>query len=56
MKRKFEQWYSIIPPISTKWATTSDFNLLNIKKTTTYDVGNPSLYLGQSNSTNVSGV
>ena len=32
---------SIIPPISTKQTSTSHFNSLNIKKTTTYDVRIP---------------
>ena len=39
---------SIIPPISTKQTTTSHFNSLNIKKTTTYDVRIPGPYLEQA--------
>ena len=44
MKRKFKQWWSTIPPISTKQAFTSDLNTLNMKKrlvTMIYDVRNP---------------
>jgi hypothetical protein len=26
MKREFKQWWSLIPPISTKWTITSHFN------------------------------
>ena len=33
---------------NTKWTTTSDLKQLNTKKTTTYDVGNPSPDLGQA--------
>jgi hypothetical protein len=33
-----------IPPISTKWTITSHL----IENTTTYDVGNPNLVLGQA--------
>ena len=61
MKKNFKQWWSTIPPISSKqtiihqqgWSTippisskqtiTSHLNLLNIKKTMTYDIGNPGL-------------
>jgi hypothetical protein len=32
MKRKFNQWWSTIPPISTKRTITSHFNSLNSKK------------------------
>jgi len=32
MKRKFKQWWSTIPPISTKWTIISHLNSLNIKK------------------------
>ena len=38
MKRKFKQWWLTVPPISTKWATTSHLSSLKIKSTTTYDV------------------
>jgi len=41
MKRKFKQWWSTTPPISTTRTSTSHLNSLSIK-TTTYDVGNPS--------------
>ena len=43
MKRKFKQWWSSIPLISTKWTITSHLNWTHWKqrKTTTYDVGNP---------------
>jgi hypothetical protein len=41
MKRKFKQWWSSIPPISTKRTFTFHLNSLNTKKTMTYDVGNP---------------
>jgi hypothetical protein len=30
-----------IPPISTKWTTTSHLKPWNTKKTITYDIGNP---------------
>jgi hypothetical protein len=50
MKRKFEQWWSIIPPLSTKQATTSYLKWLNKtnKKTMTYGVGNSGPGLGQA--------
>ena len=41
MKRKFKLWCSTIPPNSTKWTIASHLKSLNIKKTTTYDDGNP---------------
>ena len=41
IKWKFKQWCSTIPPNSTKWTIASHLKSLNIKKTTTYDVGNP---------------
>jgi hypothetical protein len=41
MKRKFKQWLSPILTISTKWTIASQLNSLNIKKTVTYEVGNP---------------
>ena len=31
IKRKFNQWRSTIPPISTKWTTTSRLKTLNMK-------------------------
>ena len=40
MKRKFKQWWSTNPPISTKQTITSHIKPLNIKMTTTYDFGN----------------
>jgi hypothetical protein len=52
MKRKFKQWWSTIPPISTKQAFTSDLNTLNMKKrlvTMIYDVRNPGPGLGIQN-------
>ena len=48
MKRKFKQWCSTIPPISTKWTSTHHLNSLNLKKTTTYDIGNPGPRLGHA--------
>jgi len=48
MKRKLTQWWSTIPPISTKWTTTSHFKLLNTKMIMTYDIGNPVPGLGQT--------
>jgi hypothetical protein len=39
MKRNFKQWWSTIPPISTKRAITSHLYSPNIKKTTIYNVG-----------------
>jgi hypothetical protein len=41
MKRNFKQYWSTIPPISTKQTITSLLKQLNTKKITTYDVGNP---------------
>ena len=32
MKRKFKQWWSAIPPISTKWTFTARLKSLNTKK------------------------
>jgi hypothetical protein len=46
MKRKVKQWQSTIPPIRT---ITFHLRSLNIKKTTTYDVGNPGLDLDRHN-------
>jgi hypothetical protein len=48
IKRKIKEWWSIIPSVSTKWTTTSHLKSLNIKKTTTYDAGNPGPGLGQA--------
>ena len=46
-KRKFKQWWSTIPQISTKQKITSLLKSLNTKKV--YDnVGNPSPGLGQA--------
>jgi hypothetical protein len=45
---KFKQWWSTIPPISTKQTVSYNFKSLNIKKTTAYDVGNPCLGLRQA--------
>ena len=36
MKRQFKQWWSTVPPISTKWTITSHLNLGNNKRTTAY--------------------
>ena len=47
MKRMYKQWWSTIPLISTKWIITSHLNHW-IKKTTTYDMGNPGPDLGQA--------
>jgi hypothetical protein len=44
MKRKFKQWWSIIPQIST----TSDLKSLNTKKVTTYDIWHPGPGLRQA--------
>ena len=44
----FKQFWSTIPPISTKQTATSHLKSLNIKKTSTYDVGNLGLGLGQA--------
>jgi hypothetical protein len=54
MKRKIKQWWSIIPPISTKQTITSVPNSLNTKMTTIYDVGNS--YPGLVQNTNVAGL
>ena len=40
-KVSWKQWWSTIPPISTKQATTSHLNSLNTKKTMTNDIWNP---------------
>jgi hypothetical protein len=48
MIRHFKQCFSTIPPISTTTTITSNLNSLNIKKTTTYDVGNQCPGLGQA--------
>jgi hypothetical protein len=55
MKRKFKQWWSLIPPrsISTKQTITSD--LTEHKKTTIYYIGNPSPCLGQAQKKNLLG-
>ena len=45
MKRKFKQWWSSIPPISTKRTVTS--HLYWTQTDQTYDVGNQSPGLGQ---------
>jgi len=37
-ERKFNQWWSISPPISTWRTITSHLKSLNAKKTTSYDV------------------
>ena len=47
MKRMYKQWWSTIPLISTKWIITSHLNHW-IKKTTTYNMGNPGPDLGQA--------
>ena len=48
MKRTFKQGWSTVPPISTKQTITSNLRSPNTKKTMTYDIGNPSLCLGQA--------
>ena len=48
MKRKFKQWWSTIPQISTKRIITSHLKSLNIKKTMIYGIGKPDLGLGQA--------
>jgi hypothetical protein len=48
MKRKFKQWWSTFPPISTQLTNTSDLTSLNIKQNTTYDVGNIGPDMGQA--------
>jgi hypothetical protein len=45
MKRMFKQWWSTIPPISTKQATTSDLNSFSINN---YGIENPGPGLGQT--------
>jgi hypothetical protein len=40
MKRKFKQWWSSIPPLSTKRTNTTELTE-HKKKTTIYNVGNP---------------
>jgi hypothetical protein len=46
MKRTFKEWWSTIPPISTKGTTISHINSLNTKKT--YDIGYPVTSLEQA--------
>ena len=48
MKRKSDQCWSTIPPISIKRTTTSPLKSLNIKKIMTKDVRNPGPGLGQT--------
>jgi hypothetical protein len=48
IKRNSKQWWSTILPTSTKQTITSDFKSLKIKKTMTYDGGNPGPGLGQA--------
>ena len=40
MKWKFKQWWSTIPPISTKWTTTSHLKPLNTRTILTYGIWN----------------
>lgn len=47
-ERDFKQWRSTNLTILTKRATVSCLKLLNSKMTTTYDIGNSGLYLGQA--------
>ena len=47
-KECFKQWWSTCPSILTKETITSHMEPLNIKNTTTYDVGNPGPGLGQA--------
>jgi len=48
MQTMFKQWWSTIPPISTKQTVTSHLKPFNIIKTTTYGIGNPSIDLKQA--------
>jgi len=48
MKRKFNHWWSTIPPLSTKRTITSLLHSLHTKRITVYDVGNQGLGLGQT--------
>ena len=41
MKRKYKQWWSTIPPISTNRTISSHLKSPNITKTTTHGVRNP---------------
>jgi hypothetical protein len=45
MKRKIKQWWSTIPPISTKRKIISHLKSLSIKKTLPYDVENLGRYI-----------
>jgi hypothetical protein len=45
MKRKNKQWWSTIPPISTKRKIISHLKSLSIKKTLPYDVDNLGRYI-----------
>ena len=46
MKRKFNQWWSTIPPISTKWATISHLKPPNKQKHDIYSMGKSMALLG----------
>ena len=46
--KKFKQQWSTISPISTKQTITSPLKSLNIKKSMTYNIGNPGPGLGQA--------
>jgi hypothetical protein len=48
LKRKFKQWWSQIPSISTKQTTTSHLHSLNTKRGQRHDVGNSCPVLGQA--------
>ena len=50
MKKKFKQWWSTIPPMSTNQTITSHLKPSSTKKKTmTYDVRNPGSGLKQAN-------
>ena len=46
--KKLKKWWSTIPKIATKRIATSHLKPLNIKRSTTYDVGNSCSGLGQA--------
>ena len=48
LTNEIKQWWSTIPPISTKQTITSHLDSLNTKQTMTYDIGNLGSGLGQA--------
>jgi hypothetical protein len=53
LKIKLKHWWTTIPPMWTKWTITFHLKLLNMNKTTIYDVENPGPGLGQAHTRGV---